>query len=196
MEQVHMRQVRNTMQWAAVAVGLGLSGAAAAQATEAVQEPEAVHFGQRGQVVLDNAFFVDGGYTWVGTNLGFFTLQPSADLFVLENLSVGVTLSVGGNFTDDFQALRLGAGVRTGYALPLAERISLWPRLSASVFREHIETDFEEDSSAFVCFELFAPILVHPTRGFFIGVGPAGSLDVGDREGVTLGVHTLLGGVF
>jgi len=196
---VEMQSMGRTMRVAWVLATLGVAGGAAGEA------PESKRFGDRGQLVLNGDLAITAGHRWGEGNgslndFTFFSVRPSVDYFVLEGLSLGVTLGLGGSFGENSDFTEVGAGLRVGYALPLGERVSLWPRLGASLYHQNIQSQFggreQEDSASIGRVDLFTPLLVHPTSSFFIGLGPVLAVETGDFESVSLGVQSLVGGYF
>ena len=194
-----MQAMGRAMRVAWVMATLGMAGGAAAET------PEPERFGAPGQLVLNGDLSISGGHRWGEGNgslndFTFFSVRPSVDYFVLEGLSLGATLGLGGSFGETSDFTEVGAGLRVGYALPLGERVSVWPRLGAAIYHQNSQTRFgggeQEDSRGFAHFELFSPLLVHPTSSFFVGLGPALTVETGDFAATYLGVRSLVGGYF
>ena len=109
-----------------------------------------------------------------------------------------------------------------GLNVPLGETVSLWPTASIGAWHVHstltsprngyqsyvdgtvvaVNTRTEVDESTVVT-ELFAPILVHPARHFFVGLGPGSCIrtcpySVGEltNRRAFIGLSSTLGGWF
>ncbi len=112
------------------------------------------------------------------------------DRFVARHFSIG--LAAGARYADDqgygvktfgeTKATSISGGVRFGYAVPLGELFSWYPRLTLGISRTHSETtvvgswnDFPApsvSSSIGPEVHLYAPLLVHLVPHFFLGFGP------------------------
>ena len=107
-----------------------------------------------------------------------YMLGPAADVFVIDNLSVGALVQFG-RISESFGAFEAKEDVislepRIGYHIPLVpEKLGLWPR--ASFFYEQRKlivpgaSDITEKSMGIGA---FVPLLIHPVEHFHIGIGP------------------------
>jgi hypothetical protein len=160
--------------------------------------PPQPRFGARGQIVLSGGSSLSVLWTYYeqssarSVDLAF---APSVDVFVLEHVSMG--LSLGGAYeyertfapegsTLDVTTTRLSALVRVGVALPIADRMTWWPAGSLGMESVHQEIGIVTGASAATVLlssgptttqagplaELTAPLLFHVTPHFFVGMGP------------------------
>lgn len=182
---------RNT-QWQLLVLAAGLILSVKASAQEVGKTINNGPFGSMGQLVISDDLWGSIGYTSVsGPGDEFFiNLNPAADYFLKENLSLGgfVTLQTG--FRDGPDPLTVGLGVRGGYNIPMSGQVSLWPRLGLAVLHNS-DADY-----TFLEVSITAPFLVHVAPHFFIGGGPGLITDIGDDTSATLQVSTLIGGYF
>ncbi|RKH35586.1 hypothetical protein [Corallococcus sicarius] len=199
--------MRGNSKWTGLALVAGLSVSASAMAAE---EPNlnsdpgrASEFGQPGQVVVSQEMSGFLGY-YTEAEVFEVRLEPSADYFLQQNLSVGASALVQLAFGD---ATTVGLGVlgRVGYNLPLSERVSFWPKLGFGIRFGHVPN---ASDVAFVL-DVNAPILFHVTPHFFVGAGPQMRALISDRgfglgaqqgnfsgSDVILGITTTVGGYF
>ena len=77
---------------------------------------------------------------------------------------------------------RVGGAVRAGVDVPLGASVSIYPRLSLGYGVESFSYAFAgvvtagHDEYGYV--DLYLPLLVHPARHFFVGLGPEVSTDL------------------
>lgn len=208
--------MKTTQLWSALALGaaLTLSGVAQAQTEGQVQgEVEqtetgmakresvtlggsASGFGTPGQIVLSQDFVAGIGYRTEGPNQFFLNIQPAADYFLMQNISVGAVAGFGLGIGEGDDTFDLSLGARAGFAMPLAENISLWPRLQLGFVRNQVSAVGGSVSNTDFQLGVSAPALVHLNNGFFLGLGPDIRFIPGDGKGVTAQVTTLVGGYF
>ena len=206
--------MRKAHWFGALALGVALAGAAPAQAqvqgersgegSASIAKRESIdiegssnNFGAPAQIVVSQDFSASIGYDSRADGV-IFDIAPALDYFILENISIGAAVSLGWTITDGDDGFDVGLAGRVGYALPLRDAISLWPRLSLGFQRRDTvspagisgtDTDFVIGA--------FAPALVHITPNFFIGAGPdVEIIPGGDNDGVSIAVRTTLGGNF
>jgi len=193
-----------------VAVGVGLASQAFAQDVGPVVPPTATNpngmpgvpaggdgaekqMGEVGHFVVSADLNVSLSWSNISPPMGNsnsstdITIAPSADYFVIPNISVGgnVVLGHGSSSqpngtggTTDVSTTTLGLGVRGGYHMPIAPKISFWPRLGLSYNHVGFSSGGSDSSqSAFTIF-VYAPILFHPAPHFFVGIGPSISQDL------------------
>ncbi|MBN9681491.1 MULTISPECIES: hypothetical protein [unclassified Corallococcus] len=199
--------MRGSNKWTGMALVAGLAVSAQAVAAE---EPNlnadpgrSSSFGQAGQMVISQDLNGFLGYN-TASEVFLIRLEPSADYFLQQNLSVGASALVAFGFGDS-TVVGLGVLGRVGYHLPLGERVSLWPKAGFGVQFAHVPGA----SDVNFVLDFNAPVLFHLTPHFFIGAGPqvravisqdVGSL--GSEQGyfagndVTLGITTTVGGYF
>jgi hypothetical protein len=110
-------------------------------------------------------------------------------------------------------------GPRIGYDIPLSAHVSLWPQVGVDYRSDHESSTSTEaavgvsttttNSSTTSSFALVAvaPLVVHPTPGFFIGAGPAfyteisnstsaGGASVDNGKVTSVGLMATIGGAF
>ena len=152
------------------------------------------HFGEPGQLVIDQSFMLGAssasfaleGIAEYRSNQ--VTLAPAVSWFAARRLS----LRLGSSFSHSWasaghgswgRATRVGVSPGIGYALPLGQHMSLWPRVSAHAAKSWYESDnIGAFSTVGMSFGALAPVLWHPADHFFIGVGPGISWQFqGDR---------------
>jgi hypothetical protein len=129
----------------------------------------------------------------------YLSLTPSADVFVARNISVGgalffrydasQTVALGPAYQRaqyvDVKTTSYGAAVRVGVNLPLGDWISLWPRAAVGIWTFKVDAptlnaSLDPNAPALragytqtaLWLGLFAPVLVHPARHIFLGLGP------------------------
>ncbi|WP_223640419.1 hypothetical protein [Corallococcus sp. EGB] len=199
--------MRGNSKWMGLAVAAGLAVSSQAVAAEQpnlnANPGRASEFGHEGQVVISQDLNGFLGYN-TASDVFLIRLEPSADYFLQQNLSVGASALVAFGFGDS-TVVGLGVLGRVGYHLPLSERVSLWPKAGFGVQFAHVPNH----SDVNFVLDFNAPILFHLTPRFFIGAGPqvralisqdVGSL--GSEQGyfsgndVTLGITTTVGGYF
>jgi hypothetical protein len=159
----------------AIAVALGISAPALADGT----------FGGPGQLAVsgDMQFTVQGqsfsapsGQIAPGSTTTV-TLAPAADFFVVEGLSVGgqfiyahASQTSGVPGTTNFSEDGFGIAPRVGYNFALGDTFSIWPK----VFLEYETTTISNGggSASELSVGMYVPVLVHPAKHFFLGLGP------------------------
>jgi Outer membrane protein beta-barrel domain len=152
----------------------------------AQDEPaKAQRFGDAGQFALslNEGFGVNTDDILQGTQL-------QANVFVAPHVSVG--LMIGAQWFSSPPITNTTAspssasevvfriGPRIGYDIPVSAYVSIWPQIGVD-YRSFSETSssgsgpsassFSDTTSAFA-FTAVVPVLIHPTKGFFIGAGP------------------------
>jgi hypothetical protein len=179
-----------SMQWQVVALAVGLVLSVEARAQEAAGT--AGGFGAAGQLVISSDLLGSMGYKSVsgpGDNF-FVVLDPAADYFLKENLSLGGFVTLETAFQEGEDPLTVGLGARAGYNIPMNEKVSVWPRLGLAVLHT------SEGDRTFLEVSLTAPFLVHLAPHFFVGAGPGLVTQLGDDTVAVLSVSTLVGGYF
>jgi hypothetical protein len=197
--------------------------------------PAALRFGEPGQWVVTNA--LSGSVAWSPSEPGNSTslsggISGSVDYFVLRRFSVGgaVSFSEGQVTAPDQQAVATvfrtndrsaTIGPRLGYALRIADAVSVYPIAELDVGGESEDVvtygGYPEYGAArqtlntvVVAVRLLAPVLVHPVPHFFVGFGPSYSHEFthrvtlandpsgssGQFRGSTASLALLLGGWF
>ena len=113
---------------------------------------------------------------------------PAADYFLIQNLSLGGSIGFDYEKVKGDDSVRFSIGPRVGYNFPFTNLLSFWPKLGfAYAYSSH-------GGSAFA-FNLFAPVMIHPTTHFFAGFGPFLDADLSGNDRVTIyGVKLSIGG--
>lgn len=158
-------------------------------------------FGEKGQKAVSS----DAGLSLSNTSISgvdgsttSLVLRPAVDWFFTDSISLGGFVGVEYNSAPGGSSTVISLGPRLGYNLPLAERLSIWPKLGFSLASTSIEDDTvagDEESNTSVQLNLFAPLMFHPVQHFFLGLGPALDQDLsGDNKATTIAVRLTLGG--
>jgi hypothetical protein len=157
-----------------------------------------------------------------------FNIQPAFDYFAAPSFSLGVSGQLrhvdnepgtsGNYYIPGTSTLTLGLGAAVGFNAWLADRVSVWPRLSLGVSQNRqtfpsptglvsasgtaVQVAAGPEVQTIVVVELFAPFLVHPTQHFFIGFGPDLYADLhntfngASNKRTFLGAESAVGGWF
>jgi hypothetical protein len=199
----------------ATAASLALASTSAL-AQEAPRAPAG--FGDAGQFALSI------NHDFIVNSTDFFSggdeLQGS--YFVVPHLSLGLALGAqwlssspvaSSGSSGSSSAVLLHAGPRVGYDIRLSDAVSIWPQVGVDYRRMSQSTPSVGTAAGGTTtdqafgFTAMAPILLHPTRGFFVGAGPAFYTDIsnsqsnnagsGDNPKITsVGLMATLGGAF
>jgi hypothetical protein len=126
-----------------------------------------------------------------GSQVGL-TLAPAADYFVIDNLSVGLEVLFGyasispgstpGVTVKSTSLTEYGIAPRIGYNIPLGEFASIWPK----VFFEYAGYSLGGGGAGYGNIQLlgaYVPVLYHPTRQFYVGLGPNILTELGASSG-------------
>jgi len=138
---------------------------------------------------------IDGSTTQV-------TLRPAVDYFVVNNVSVGGFIgldytSISGNSMSGGHTSTFAIGPRAGYNFAFSERFSFWPKLgfSYSTSSTSVDTTATNASGSHLALNIFAPVMFHPVKHFFLGFGPALDTDLtGDAKQTTIAGRLTIGG--
>jgi hypothetical protein len=104
-------------------------------------------------------------------------LAPAADFFVVQGFSVGgqfIYAHASQNSpvqgTASVSEDGFGIAPRVGYNVALGDTFSIWPK----VFFEYETTTISNGggSASALSVGVYVPVLVHPARHFFLGLGP------------------------
>jgi opacity protein-like surface antigen len=156
------------------------------------------HFGQRGQVVISSAMSLgvsSSAYSNSEASSLRVTFDPAIDVFVDENVSIGLDVDIGysdqkgyaGGSLVETTSTSYGAGVRVAYNIPLGTSFSLWTRATLGYSAAKDSEPAVNGTPAFdlksegAWLNLYAPLLVHPAPHYFLGVGPGVHHDLGRR---------------
>ena len=150
--------------------------------------------GSEGQFAISSDATVDIEHHWYDDELKTtgFALHPAFDYFVMDYLSVGgsVTLAWAKTSWHGKGEGKTGFGIapRVGYAFPIADDISFWPKVGIDIFF------FDGDST--IELGVFAPFTYSITDSFFVGLGPSfGTMLSGDKD-TGIGLNSVIGGNF
>jgi hypothetical protein len=203
-----------------LAAAICTSTAVTAAPVWAQSEP-AGGFGKRGQIALSSDF--DLSFSVVREiqpsgdepdDVTRLTLAPALDYFLADRWSLGAQVSYTRTSVGEDRAIDFGVGPVAGVVLPLSAVVSFWPRIGlayrllSTTTTQQIDpatgarTNETFDGSALTV-RADVPLLMHPARHFFLGLGPFASVDAISRlegdEGVRrteIGVATWIGGWF
>ena len=177
-------------------------------------------FGDAGTVVLDAEL---DGYGFAtsyqgpnGASYDVFGVVAGVDYFIADHFSLGAILAARHSEAAGLEVLtgagytnhntRVSFGLRPAVEIPLGRVLSLYPRATLGFASESY--DIESGGSAnkgtddALYVDLYAPLLVHPARHFFFGLGPEVSTDLsrtvnpGNRsnQSTYVGAGLLVGG--
>lgn len=165
----------------------GLALATCFAATTAFAQ-EGSGFGHEGQIAIGGDLdlnFTKSSMSFKGESQSAgtsFAIQPAADYFVIDNLSVGGALGFhwqdsGGD--DSSSQTRFSIAPRVGYNIAAAENISIWPRLALAYNIDSFSPPSGSSvGSNSLGLRIDVPVAIHLARHFFIGVGPYFSTDL------------------
>lgn len=154
--------------------------------------PRPRRFGERGQSYVTSELTLSGSVTRYDQTQGellSFALRVGAMRFVTDGLALGGSVFLtstasrlaipysNASFTQTrLDATRWGGALAAAYALPLGDRFTLLPNVALgleSVMSTDL-TDNDRPSSWLVPrARAFVPFVVHPSQGFFVGLGPS-----------------------
>lgn len=157
-------------------------------------------FGDKRQVVIttDAAFSLsrtENSTRFAGSTTELL-LRPAIDYFVIDRLSTGTFVGYQQSSDAIIKVNRFEVGARVGYAIPLSESFSVWPKLGAS-FSTGSARRFEDGTyTAWAgTLDAFVPLQLHAAQHFIVGLGPALAFDfAGERKNTVYSVHLTLGG--
>lgn len=122
-------------------------------------------------------------------------LSPEVQYFVIPNLAVGIGLLYSHNSFDGQPAFNsYGGAASIGYNLRLGGIASLFPQFRFAA--QYQVTSAPGSDTTVSTFEFFVPVLFHPVRHFFLGIGPAVTgISFGTTSSDTLfSVQSVIGG--
>ncbi len=147
---------------------------------------------------------IDAQYTTFDNNGGSatqFGLAPAADFFVVDNLSLGAQVlfsltavspasptAPGQLQTPSTTVTTLGIAPQIGYNIALGSSVSFWPKAFFAYATTSQSNNYPSYAVASV--GLFAPLLFHPMRHFYLGLGPDVSRQVANSESASTGSVT------
>jgi hypothetical protein len=141
------------------------------------------------------------GSNSVGSATYDLTVAPGFNYFVAPNFSAGASVLIGYDRITPSGTLgettwRFGVTGQLGFDLWLSERLSLWPSALLTCEQIRVETFVAAlppsglmvapagaDVASIVSTEIYAPLLFHPAKHFFIGFGPFVSTDLHNSTG-------------
>jgi hypothetical protein len=184
----------NKWQTLAAVAGLMVSVSAGAQETGG-------SFGSPGQLVISTDASGNLGYSTEGSGAGFIFIEPGADYFIKQNLSVGSGLQLRALFGDGDDPVAFGLNARIGYNIPLTDKVSVWPKGQVTLqigdnILPFAVQNFPTGADTTVILEGYAPFLFHVTNHFYVGGGPRLAFGLGDDVEVAFSVATTIGGYF
>jgi hypothetical protein len=155
-----------------------------------------IRFGEKGVLSLGADFAAGGAYVAYDHDPSFsgsISVAPAADLFVVDDFAVGISLFAGSarSHFDDPVAARpitsastsFGAGARVSWNIEIVRWLSALARGGMSA--AHTESSSSEPEPSYILLKQDALaldaallLLIHPAQHFFIGVGPEVSSDV------------------
>lgn len=163
----------------------------------------AAMFGDKGQITLgsETGVTVSTTSTKGADSTTTLTLHPAVDYFFVNNISVGGFLGIDYAKSGPSKTTTFGIGPRVGYNITFSERWSFWPKLGFSYTSSSLTTEVAgvkvDTSGNHVAFNIFAPVMLHPVKHFFLGFGPAIDTDLsGDAKQTTIAGRLTFGGWF
>lgn len=164
-------------------------------------------FGDKNQIVIssDNELAIRSTSTsGVDGSTTSVKLFPAIDYFVIDNVTFGGFMSFEHTSTPGTpsgKSTTFGIGPRVGYNLAFSERFSFWPKLGLSYTHTSLKTDPVgpvpgfDSSNSHLTLNVFAPVLFHPVKHFFVGLGPGFDTDLtGDAKQTTIAGRLTIGG--
>jgi hypothetical protein len=117
-------------------------------------------------------------YTTAGDAGSFtlFNLAPAADVFVIDNLSVGGQVLLGfGSYSPPrnapSQSITLyGIGPQIGYNIAISDLVSLWPKLNFGFTGVSLGNNGGSGNAGTL--GIYVPFLFHVAPHFYLGIGP------------------------
>ena len=100
-------------KWQTLAAMAGLMVSATAGAQEVGSGGGS--FGNAGQIVISTDASASLGYSTQGDGIGFVSLEPGADYFLKQNLSVGAGMQLRAAFSEGEDPVGFGLNARAGY---------------------------------------------------------------------------------
>jgi hypothetical protein len=205
---------------------LALSRVASAEVGEAEDpgqsaSPPLKRFGAEDTLVLDGSVDL-GRLTYDDSKSKRLSLNfaPSASWFVADHFSLGASLQLGYVHDEvpsaafDSTHRTVGGGIGIGYDIPVSRFASMWFRFGGYLW--HVSADLTQPPGGFrvvsgtpisgdyaetvVGMSFFAPILFHPARHVFMGIGPVAfsdvlhTIDEADAKRLYVGLSTIVGG--
>jgi len=172
----------------------------------AANSPSGV-FGERAQLTIST----DAGLSISSTSTSGvdgstteLTLRPALDYFLANNVSLGGFIGLDYKSTSGAHKTSFAIGPRVGYNLAFSELFSFWPKLGFSYSTSNTSADSSLPagttadaavSGSHLALNVFAPVMFHPVRHFFLGFGPALDTDLtGQAKQTTIAGRLTIGG--
>ena len=204
------RTVKTALVWLGVASPLVAQSAFAQSVTERTTPtgPSEV-FGAKRELAIssDAALTIQSASTSGDTpSTTTIQLEPAADYFVAQNISIGGFLGFNYSKTGDNHSDRFAIGPRVGYNLGLSDMLSVWPRIGLSYATTSTTVSVPSPtvpassisstaSANNLALNVFVPLMVHPVKHFFVGFGPFVDTDLtGDIKTTVFGGKLTIGG--
>jgi hypothetical protein len=190
-------------------------------------KPESLSaFGDQGEWVVSAGFSASLGhlgYSSTDSSSTSVSIRPGFDYFVDANISLGASAFVQygdskSGIDVETKTLSYGAYGHAGVNAPLGGIFSIWPVVELGVWRLHetiatpgpgysisingTRISGSDVTETVYIVELFAPLLIHPARHFFIGIGPDLYTDLSNKvagfsnKRTYLGLSSTVGGWF
>ena len=136
-----------------------------------------------------------------------YQIGPAADVFVIDNLSVGALVLFGRTASSaagvDVKFDVISLEPRVGYHIPFVPgKLGLWPK--TNFFYEHTKvrvTGAPDSTLKAMGIGIFVPLLIHPVEHFHIGIGPYFSTELSakldgqdDAKATSIGLRAEIGG--
>jgi len=146
-------------------------------------------FGAQGQLAISGE--LAASFDKVNHSGWRFTLQPSADYFVLPSISAGLVAAIS---LGDNSYTRELVGARAGYNLNVTEHVGVWGKIGVAY--QHLSAGEPSVSTSSTYLTVDIPILYHIAPHLFVGIGPYYYLKVAGDGNTGYGFHSLVGGWF
>jgi len=190
-----------------VALGQPEQSPAPAPEAAAAAEPAATghtgtpEFGESGVIAVEAATGLEVSSTSTKAAQGEdpesvlkLRVEPSFHYFVATNLSVGALIAYDLEKAGDDKLQEIAFGPLVGYNLPVAEHLSLWPKVGGAYVLVSEELAGVHGSGNAVVALAEVPLLVHLAPHFHFGVGPFVRMDlVSKLEGEDADKRTTVG---
>jgi hypothetical protein len=177
----------------------------------AIAGPAGAKFGAKGQLVpaggvAFSAAFPTPGES--GSSSYSVSVSPNLLYFVADRWAFGGSIGIGYFTSDGTHQLSLSLGPTAGYAVPVSERLSLFPQLTLFGGRISGTTQVVvpgnvfavEQTNWFLSAFAFVPVLFHPAEHVLLGFGPNVQVDVAASSAlaqrIRLGLSSTIGVYF
>jgi hypothetical protein len=150
--------------------------------------------GSEGQFAISSDATVGIEHHWYDDEVKAtgFGIHPALDYFVMDYLSIGGSVTLAWAKTtwhgEGKGVTGFGIGPRVGYAFPIADDISIWPKVSLDLMFSDGDNTIE--------LGVFAPVTYSITDSFFVGLGPVFSTMLSGDKDTGIGLNSVIGGNF